>query len=103
MSNKADLLILGNVITMDEHKPRAEAVAVAGDKIIYVGAAEVARKLCDEHTQVYDYGTNSVYPGFLEAHCHPGGAGWVMTLINALDPNASLEECVQSMKEYMEA
>ncbi len=99
---KADLLVLGNVITMDEHKPHAEAVAVKGDKIIYVGAAETAKKLCDEQTKVFDYGTNSVYPGFLEAHCHPGGAGWKMGLIESLDPNASLEECVQTMKTYME-
>ncbi len=105
MSNKgkADLLILGNVITMDEHKPRASAVAVKDDRIIYVGAAEVAKKLCDDHTQVCDYGKNSVYPGFLEAHCHPGGAGGLMSLIVRLDPNASLEECVQVMKDYMEA
>lgn len=103
MNNKADMLVLGNVITMDEHKPHAEAIAVKGDKILYVGAAEVARKLCDEQTKVYDYGNNSVYPGFLEAHCHPGGAGWKMSLIVPLDPNASLEECVQTMKEYMDA
>ncbi|MBQ7479519.1 MAG: hypothetical protein IJT01_11630 [Selenomonadaceae bacterium] len=32
---KADLLILGNVITMDEYKPFAEAVAVKGDTILY--------------------------------------------------------------------
>ncbi len=100
---KADVLILGNVITMDEHKPRAEAVAVQGDRILYVGAAEVAKKLCDEHTRVYDYGSSSVYPGFLEAHCHPGGAGYKMGMIVSLDPGASLEEVVQVMKEYMEA
>lgn len=34
---KADLLILGNVITMDEYKPFAQAVAVRGDTILYVG------------------------------------------------------------------
>ncbi len=104
MSNnsKADLLILGNVITMDEHKPCAEAVVVKGDKIVYVGAEEVARKLCDNNTKVCNYGKNSVYPGFLEAHCHPGGAGATMGLIVNLDPGASLEECVQVMKEYME-
>ncbi len=101
--NKADALILGNVITMDAHKPCAEAVAVQGDKILYVGTAEVARTLCDAHTKIYDYGGNSVYPGFLEAHCHPGGAGWKMGMIASLHPDDSLEEVVQSMKEYMEA
>ncbi len=103
MNGKADLIVLGNVITMDEHKPYAEAVAVKDDKIMYVGDAEVAKKLCDDNTEVCDYGNNTVYPGFLEAHCHPGGAGAKMSLIVSLDPNASLEECVQVMKEYMEA
>ncbi len=102
MQGKADLLVLGNVITMDEHKPHAEAVAVKGDKILYVGAAEVARKLCDEHTKVCDYGSNSVYPGFLEAHCHPGGAGYKMVGVAVMDGNASLEENVRIMKEYMD-
>nr|MCR4616900.1 amidohydrolase family protein [Lachnospiraceae bacterium] len=103
MEKYADMVVLGNVITMDEHKPFAEAVAVKGDKILYVGAAEVARKLCDENTKIYDYGTNSVYPGFLEGHSHPGGTGWKMCLMEILDPKASLEQCVEKMKEYMEA
>ncbi len=99
---KADVLILGNVITMDPYKPSAEAVAIKGDTILYVGAAEVARQVCDSSTKIYDYGSNSVYPGFLESHCHPGGAGTKMCLIESLDPMASLEECVQVMKKYME-
>ncbi len=40
MNSKADLIVLGNVITIDEHKPNAEAVAVKNDKIIYIGDAE---------------------------------------------------------------
>ncbi|MCR5731389.1 MAG: amidohydrolase [Sphaerochaetaceae bacterium] len=100
--NKADMLVLGNVITMDEKKPYAEAVVAKGDKIIYVGSAEVARELCDEHTKVYDYGKNSVYPGFLEAHCHAGAAGYKKIGTAQLDLDATPEECAQVMKEYME-
>lgn len=100
--NMADLLVLGNIITMDEHKPYAEAVAVKGEKIIYVGSAEVAGRLCDDRTEVLDCGKNSVYPGFLEAHCHSGGAGYKMTGVANLDLDASLEECAQVMKKYIE-
>lgn len=82
MKGKADLLVLGNVITMDEHKPYAEAVAVKGDRILYVGAAEVAKKICDDNTRVCDFGKNSVYPGFLEAHCHTGGSGYNMACMD---------------------
>ena len=35
---KAEKIILGNVITMDAFKPYAEAIAVADEKIIYVGS-----------------------------------------------------------------
>ena len=100
---KADLLILGNVITMDEYKPFAEAVAVKGDTILYVGDASVAEKLCDSHTIVKDYGKNSVYPGFLESHCHPGAAGNTMLSQAKLDPTASLEECVQVIKNFIDS
>ncbi len=99
---KANLLILGHVITMDEHKPRAEAVAVKDGKILYVGDAEVARHLCDEQTKICDFGSNYIYPGFLEAHCHPGGAGYKMTGAASLGSEDSLEKIVQDMKAYME-
>ena len=69
---KAQIIIIGNVITMDEFKPYAEAIAVCDEKIIYVGSKEAAMKLKDDKTKILDYGTNSIYPGFLEAHCHPG-------------------------------
>ncbi|MDO4537643.1 MAG: amidohydrolase family protein, partial [Coriobacteriales bacterium] len=101
--NKADLLVLGNVITMDEHKPRAQAVAVKADKIVYVGSAEVAKTLCADTTTVLDFGANFVYPGFLEAHCHPTGAGGMITLAARMTPDDSPEECVQIMREFMDA
>ena len=97
----AELLILGNVITMDEHKPFAQAVAVKGDKILYVGDADVAKKLCDGNTKIYDYGKNSVYPGFLEAHCHPGAGGYNMTSKLLLNPFASQEDWIQAIKKYI--
>jgi len=98
---KADLLILGNVITMDEYKPFAEAVAVKGDTILYVGEADVARKLCDSHTQIKDFGKNSVYPGFLEAHCHPGAGGYNMTGKAMLDTSAGVESWLDDLKAYI--
>ncbi|MCR5505983.1 MAG: amidohydrolase [Bacilli bacterium] len=103
MNKRADILILGNVITMDVNKPYAEAVAIQGERIIYVGAREVAKKLCTENTKIYDYGNNSIYPGFLDAHCHPGGAGYQMNGLAHLDREASLEECIRVMKEYMDS
>lgn len=100
---KADLLIFGNIVTMNEYRPYAEAVAIKGERIMYVGTKEIAKKLASANTVIYDYGSNSVYPGFLEAHCHPGGAGYSMSQIARLDRNSSLDECVKVMKEYIDA
>lgn len=72
---KAEKLILGNFITMDEVKPFAKAVTVRGGRIQYVGSLERAESLCDEQTIVLDYGENFIYPGFMEAHAHATLAG----------------------------
>ena len=65
MAKQADTLVIGNIITMDENKPRARAVAAAQGKIVYVGGEETARSLCADDATVLDYGDNYVYPGFL--------------------------------------
>ncbi|HJJ46623.1 MAG TPA: hypothetical protein O0Y17_06050, partial [Methanocorpusculum sp.] len=69
-SGAADALYLGNVITMDDKNPTAEAVAVKDGKILFVGSAKDAEMYCDADTEVIDYGENSIYPGFMEAHMH---------------------------------
>lgn len=61
---KAEKLILGNIITMDDTKPYAEAVVVTDGIITYVGGKKTAKTLCDENTTILDYGENYVYPDF---------------------------------------
>ena len=34
---KAEKVILGNIYTVDKNQPKAQAVAIAGGKFIYVG------------------------------------------------------------------
>ncbi len=97
----ADTLYLGNVITMDDKNPTAEAVAVKGGIIIFVGSEEDAEKFCDEHTEIIDYGDNSIYPGFLEAHAHMTLAGMRGYGMIKLSPGVSLKETVDEVKEYI--
>ena len=99
---KAETIILGNVITMDEFKPCAEAIAVADEKIIYVGSRDAAMKLKDDKTRVLDYGKNSVYPGFLEAHCHPGLAGNNMFGRANLTEGKTPEDYLKILKKYVD-
>ncbi len=73
-ADKADLVITNaNVITIDQDNPRAEAVAVKGDKIIAVGSSAAIKKYIDgENTEVIDASGRLLIPGFNDAHAHFG-------------------------------
>lgn len=67
----ADLIIANaRVITMDDAKPRAEAVAVAGNTIAAVGSNADVRALKGKRTREIDAGGASVLPGLIEGHMH---------------------------------
>ena len=102
ISMKAETIIFGNVITMDDFKPYAEAIAVADGKIIYVGSKEAAKKLQGDNTKVLDYGKNSIYPGFLEAHCHPGLAANMMFGRAKLSEGKTPEDYLAILKKYIQ-
>jgi predicted amidohydrolase YtcJ len=56
--------------TSDEGKPRAEAVAVKGNKIIFVGTNEEVKQFKDTSTRVIDGQGRTVTPGFIDSHFH---------------------------------
>ena len=58
------------VLTMDEARPRAEAVAIAGGKILAVGSADEVGVLTGAGTRVIDAGGRTLLPGFVESHLH---------------------------------
>ena len=65
-------LILTNakVVTLDDQRPQAQALAVRGDKIAAVGSAADVAKLKGPDTRVIDLGGKLVVPGFIESHSH---------------------------------
>ncbi|HEV8385366.1 MAG TPA: amidohydrolase [Candidatus Acidoferrales bacterium] len=67
----ADLVVLnGKVWTVDPAKPRAEAVAVVGDRIAAVGSNEEIKKWVGPNTRTIDARGNTVLPGMIDAHAH---------------------------------
>ncbi len=64
-----------NVYTGDERQPRAEAIAVKGDRIIFVGSTREAQRFIAETTRVIDLHGQTVLPGLTDAHCHIFGIG----------------------------
>jgi predicted amidohydrolase YtcJ len=65
----------GNIHTVDEQAPVATAMAIAGDRFIYVGSDETARGYVDDHTEVIDLKGRTVLPGLIDAHAHYSGVG----------------------------
>jgi len=71
MTSVADLLILnGRVITADDAKPHAEAVAAAGRRIVFVGSNSEAQSWRVPSTRVIDAQGCTVMPGFIDSHFH---------------------------------
>jgi predicted amidohydrolase YtcJ len=64
----ADLVIEGNIYTMDESKPFAKSVAIKGDRIIFVG--DNANDMIGKETIVVNAEGKSVLPGFIDTHVH---------------------------------
>jgi hypothetical protein len=72
----ADLVLTGGlVLTMRPEAPRAEAVAIRGDRIVAVGSAAEVRAFVGPHTRVLDVHGQTVLPGLVDAHCHLYGLG----------------------------
>jgi predicted amidohydrolase YtcJ len=67
----ADVVITGTVLTVDETRPTAEALAVAVGRIIAVGDRSDVAGHIGPDTQSIDVGDGCIMPGFIEAHGHP--------------------------------
>ncbi len=65
----------GNIVTVDDRRPHAQAIAVRGDKILAVGTNAEMEKYVGRSTQVIDLQGRLAIPGFIEGHGHFTGIG----------------------------
>ena len=70
MSLRADQILLGQVLTLDGHGSRAQAIALAGGRVLATGTREAMMELRNPATQVRDFGDATLIPGFNDAHAH---------------------------------
>ena len=67
----ADLIYSGGkIVTVDDLKPEAEAVAVKGGKIIAVGYRDEVMKFKGKGTKLVDLEGKAMLPGFIDPHGH---------------------------------
>lgn len=69
-TQSADLVIFGNILTVDPTRPTAEALAVSDGRIVAVGTRADVQPWVGADTDVREV-EGCVLPGFVEAHGHP--------------------------------
>lgn len=87
----------GNVYTVDAKQPRAQAIAVSKDRIVFVGSNADAQKFVGAKTRVVDLKGGTVLPGFADAHQHLSGVGQREMTLN-LEGTTSLEDFLAKVK-----
>lgn len=104
---KADRIFFnGSIVTMVEgDAPPPEAVAIRGEKIVFVGDLEEAKqKWWGSGTDMRDLQGAALLPGFIDAHGHMGGVGLQALVANLLaDPDgtvASIGDVVQQLSAW---
>ena len=99
-TSAADLILInGNIRTLDQSKPLAEAIAVSGGKIIAVGTNREIRPLGNGRTRIIDVKGRLVLPGFNDAHVHFAAIGNKFSSID-LKSIRSGEDLAARLSEY---
>jgi hypothetical protein len=97
-SGPVDLVFInGNIYTANDKQPRAEALAVRGDRIVFVGSNTAVKRFQGPRTRVIDLRGATVLPGFTDAHCHLIGIGQREMTLN-LEGITSLEDFLGKVK-----
>ena len=103
MSQTADIIIRNaRILTMDSDRPKAEAIAIGGNRILAVGSNTDIDALSATGTRVIDARGASVLPGINEAHMHifPGSVS--LTQLN-LYQLSGFEALKTAMLDYAAA
>jgi predicted amidohydrolase YtcJ len=95
----------GDIVTINDSQPSAEALAVKGGKILAVGArADVEKAHKGASTQVVDLGGKTLMPSFIDAHSHYINALSVASQAKLYAPPAGpgkdVESIVAELKKF---
>jgi predicted amidohydrolase YtcJ len=95
----ADLVLLGRVWTGDSARPWAEAVAVAGEKILAVGDSGSIVRRIGRQTRIIGNRSTMVVPGFSDGHVHLLSGGFQLGRVQLRDVD-SPQEFIRRLKEH---
>ncbi|WP_428687808.1 amidohydrolase [Roseibium sp.] len=87
--------------TMDDANPTAEAVAITGNTITYVGDKAGAEALIGDETRIINAYNHLMVPGFIESHSHLLVAAAAISGVVG-DQRDSAEDIARKVTEYAE-
>ncbi|HWD13988.1 amidohydrolase [Pseudochrobactrum sp. sp1633] len=93
------ILYNGNIITMDEEKPVAQALAISGQKIIAVGDDALADRLKTNETRIIDLKGKTVIPGLVDTHIHAIRGGQTYTFETYWYDKTKLSDALTALQE----
>jgi len=93
----------GVVITMDDSRPRADAMAVAGERILAVGAFEAMGPYIGDDTDVHDLQGRTVLPGINESHIHVRDLGFQQHYAVNLEAARTVADVMNLLEKRLEA
>ncbi|MDT5059645.1 MAG: hypothetical protein QOH63_104 [Acidobacteriota bacterium] len=87
----------GNIYTVNESQPHAQAIAVKAGRVIFVGSNADVKKYEGKATHVVDLQGRTVVPGMTDSHNHLIGVGLREMTLN-LEGTVSLEDFLAKVK-----
>ena len=105
MATAARIFYGGPIVTVDDDRPTAEAVAVGADgRILRVGTLADVEALADDATERTDLAGRTLVPGFVDGHCHVLQFGAQAVGANLLNPPdgtvQSIDDVVAALREF---
>lgn len=103
MSKYDKLFINGKVYTVDDSRSWAEAVAISGNRIAFVGSNEEAEALKKDASEVIDLDGKMLLPGFIDGHMHIYMAGPERLFKIMLHNFDTEEDYLKEIERYIKA
>ena len=101
-NKEAYIVQAADVLTMDEARPRAEALAIRGGRVVSAGSLDQAHAALGEHAPVLDLGGATVLPGLIDTHMHLLWTGLAHVLLD-LAGERSIEGIVAATRAWADA
>lgn len=98
--NKADIIITNaKITTLDDQLPNAEAIAIAGNKVLAVGNTRDMLRLKRSTTKIIDAKGKTVIPGLFDSHLHVIRGGRFYNAELRWDGVRTLKRALEMLKE----